>query len=479
MNFDSADAITIAAAVREGNVSAVDVTKAALARIATRNHQFNCFTTITAEAALADAARIDSEIAQGNNPGILAGVPFAVKNLFDIAGLTTLAGSKINADNPPATQDATAVAKLKQAGAVLLGALNMDEYAYGFVTENSHYGATHNPHDLQRVAGGSSGGSAAAVAGGLVPLTLGSDTNGSIRVPAALCGVFGLKPTYGRLSRAGVTLFSSSFDHIGCFARSVQDIAAVFDVLQGKDDRDPICTKRPPVKTLHVTSNEDISAIKIALAKSAVCGASRREGIAADYFTKGAQAEALAAVQKVAEALDVTEYVSIPEVHRARAAAFVITATEGANLHLDKLQRRPEDFDPATRDRFLAGALIPSSWYLQAQRFRRWYRDRVREVFQNVDIILAPTTPISAPLIGQETMILDGEEILIRPHLGLFTQPLSFIGLPVLSVPIQRPDALPLGVQLIAAPYNEALILQVAAVLEAKGIISAPVIFND
>ncbi|MBL1201206.1 MAG: AtzE family amidohydrolase [Nostoc sp. ZfuVER08] len=471
MNFDSADAMTIAAAVREGNVSAVDVTKAALARIAMRNHQLNCFTSITAEAALADAARIDSEIAQGNNPGVLAGVPFAVKNLFDIAGLTTLAGSKINADNPAATQDATAVAKLKQAGAVLLGALNMDEYAYGFVTENSHYGATHNPHDLLRVAGGSSGGSAAAVAGGLVPLTLGSDTNGSIRVPAALCGVFGFKPTYGRLSRAGVTLFSSSFDHIGCFARSVQDIATVFDVLQGKDHRDPICTKRPPVETLHVTSHLDISAIKIALAKSAV-------GIAGDYFTKGAEPEALAAVQQVADALDVTEYITIPEAHRARAAAFVITASEGANLHLDKLQRHPEDFDPATRDRFLAGALIPSSWYLQAQRFRKWYRDRLREVFQNVDIILAPTTPISAPLIGQQTMNLDGEEILIRPHLGLFTQPLSFIGLPVLSVPIQRPNALPLGVQLIAAPYNEALILQVAAVLEAKGIVSAPVIFN-
>jgi aspartyl-tRNA(Asn)/glutamyl-tRNA(Gln) amidotransferase subunit A len=471
MNFDSGDAMTIAAAVREGNVTAVDVTKAALARIAMRNHQLNCFTSITAEAALADAARIDSEIAQGNNPGVLAGVPFAVKNLFDIAGLTTLAGSKINADNPAATQDATAVAKLKQAGAVLLGALNMDEYAYGFVTENSHYGATHNPHDLLRVAGGSSGGSAAAVAGGLVPLTLGSDTNGSIRVPAALCGVFGFKPTYGRLSRAGVTLFSSSFDHIGCFARSVQDIATVFDVLQGKDHRDPICTKRPPVETLHVTSHLDISAIKIALAKSAV-------GIAGDYFTKGAEPEALAAVQQVADALDVTEYITIPEAHRARAAAFVITASEGANLHLDKLQRHPEDFDPATRDRFLAGALIPSSWYLQAQRFRKWYRDRLREVFQNVDIILAPTTPISAPLIGQQTMNLDGEEILIRPHLGLFTQPLSFIGLPVLSVPIQRPNALPLGVQLIAAPYNEALILQVASVLEAKGIVSAPVIFN-
>ncbi|BAY41013.1 amidase [Nostoc sp. NIES-2111] len=445
------DAVSIAKAIREGEVTAVEVTQATLARIAAQDGELNCFTAVTREAALADAASIDREIVAGNNPGLLAGVPFAVKNLFDVAGLTTLAGAKINVENPPATQDATAVAKLKQAGAVLVGTLNMDEYAYGFVTENSHYGATRNPHDLQRVAGGSSGGSAAAVAAGLVPFTLGSDTNGSIRVPAALCGVYGFKPTYGRLSRAGVALFSSSFDHIGPFARTVEDIGTIFDILQGEDDRDPICTQRPANPTLPQL-NQDISHIRIAIAD--------------DYFQKGATPEALAAVQQVADALNVTNYVNLPEAHRARAAAFVITASEGANLHLDNLKTRPQDFDPATRDRFLAGALIPNNWYIQAQRFRRWYRDRIREVFQNVDIILAPTTPISAPLIGQQTMVLDGEKILVRPHLGLFTQPLSFIGLPVLSVPIQRTKALPLGVQLIAAPYNEALILQVAAVLE-------------
>ncbi|BAY44610.1 amidase [Scytonema sp. HK-05] len=469
MNLEQADAVAIATAVQEGKVSAVEVAKAALQRIAARDNELNCFTTVTAETALADAEKIDGEIAQGKNPGSLAGVPFAVKNLFDIAGLTTLAGAKINAENPPATEDATAVARLKQAGAVLVGALNMDEYAYGFVTENSHYGASHNPHDLKRVAGGSSGGSSAAIAAGLVPLTLGSDTNGSIRVPAALCGVFGLKPTYGRLSRAGVALFSSSLDHIGPFARSVRDIATAFDVLQGEDERDPVCTKRPPVETQpgasvenQGASVENIDGIRIA--------------IAGDYFTKGASPEALEAVQRVADALDVTEYVTIPEAHRARAAAFVITACEGANLHFEKLRSRPQDFDPATRDRFLAGTLIPSNWYIQAQRFRRWYRDRVTEIFQKVDVILAPTTPISAPLIGQQTMVLDGQEILVRPHLGLFTQPLSFIGLPVLSVPIQRLNALPLGVQLIAAPYNEAVILRVASVLEAKGVVSAPVV---
>ena len=454
------DATQIAEVVRGQEVSAKSVIAATLARIAEENQTFNCFTTVIADTAMADASKIDEAIALGKDPGILAGVPFAVKNLFNIAGLTTLAGSKINAENPPAIKDATAVAKLKQAGAVLVGALNMDEYAYGFVTENSHYGATRNPHDTTRVAGGSSGGSAAAVAAGLVPLTLGSDTNGSIRVPASLCGIFGFKPTYGRLSRSGAVLFSSSFDHIGPFARSVRDIAAVFDILQGADESDRVCTKRPPQLCLPQL-NQGLEGLRIAVAEG--------------YFAKGAELEALEAVATIASALDVTKFVTIPEPHRARAAAFIITAAEGANLHMDSLRSRPFDFDPATRDRFLAGALIPATWYIQAQRFRQWYRDRVREIFNEVDIILAPTTPCFAPKIGQEKMTIGEEEVLVRPNLGLYTQPLSFIGLPVLSVPIHHPDRLPLGVQIIAAPYNEALILRVAAVLESQSIISAPV----
>jgi aspartyl-tRNA(Asn)/glutamyl-tRNA(Gln) amidotransferase subunit A len=455
------DATQIAEVVKGHEVSAKAIVAAALARIADKNQALNCFTAVLSDTAMAEAEKIDLAIASGKNPGPLAGVPFAVKNLFDIGGITTLAGSKINAEKPPAIADATAVARLKQAGAVLVGALNMDEYAYGFVTENAHYGATHNPHDLTRIAGGSSGGSAAAVAGGLVPLTLGSDTNGSIRVPAALCGIFGLKPTYGRLSRAGTVLFSSSFDCIGPFGRSVRDIATAFDILQGSDERDPVCTKRNPEPCLPQLS-QGIEGLRIA--------------IAGDYFTKGAYPEALEAVQQVARALNVTQYVTLPEPHRARAAAYIITAAEGANLHLDDLRSRPGDFDLATRDRFLAGALIAGDWYIQAQRFRQWFRDRVREVLQNVDIILAPTTPYPATPIGQQKIVVDGEEILVRPNLGLFTQPLSFIGLPIISVPIQRPNALPLGVQIIAAPYNEALILRVAAVLEAMGVVSAPVV---
>lgn len=457
MDLKQADAVATATAIRSGEITAKAVIGSTLERIATRNEAFNCFTAITADTALADAERIDNAIAQGENPGTLAGVPFAVKNLFDIAGLTTLAGSKINAENPPATKDATAVARLKQAGAVLVGALNMDEYAYGFVTENSHYGSTRNPHDPTRIAGGSSGGSAAAVAARLVPLTLGSDTNGSIRVPASLCGIFGLKPTYGRLSRAGAFLFSSSFDHIGPFARSVQDIATTFDILQGADASDPVCTTRPAEPCLPQL-DRGIEDLRIAVADG--------------YFAQGGEPEVFEAVAKVAGALDISASVTIPEPHRARAAAFIITASEGATLHLANLRSRPQDFDPATRDRFLAGALIPATWYIQSQRFRQWYRDRVREIFENVDIILAPTTPCVAPPLGQEKMVIAGEEVLVRPNLGLYTQPLSVIGLPVLSVPIHLPGYLPLGVQIIAAPYNEALILRVASVLEAQGIIS-------
>jgi len=460
MDLQQADAIATALAIRGGKISAKAVVSAALERINARNEAFNCFTEVITDTALAEAEQIDQAISQGENPGTLAGVPFAVKNLFDITGLTTLAGSKINAENPPATQDATAIIRLKQAGAVLVGALNMDEYAYGFVTENSHYGSTRNPHDSTRIAGGSSGGSAAAVAAGLVPITLGSDTNGSIRVPASLCGIFGLKPTYGRLSRAGAFLFASSFDHIGPFARSVRDIAATFDILQGADTNDPICTTRPPELCLPQLAR-GIEGLRIAVADG--------------YFAKGAEPEALEAVAKVARALDVSATVTIPEPHRARAAAYMITASEGANLHFMNLRSRPQDFDPATRDRFLAGTMIPATWYIQAQRFRQWYRARVREIFQDVDIILAPTTPCVAPPLGIEKMVIAGEEVLVRPNLGLYTQPLSFIGLPVVSVPIHLPGYLPLGVQIIAAPYNEALILRVAAFLEAQGIVSASV----
>jgi len=461
MTGPDAAALAIAADVRARRVSAREVTTAALARIAERDGRLRCFTHVRAEAALAEAMHIDARVAAGQDPGPLAGVPFAVKNLFDVEGLTTLAGSKIFAERPPAARDATAVAALRRAGAVLLGTLNMDEFAFGFTTENAHYGPTRNPHDPARVPGGSSGGSAAAVAAGLVPIALGSDTNGSIRVPAAFCGVFGLKPTYGRVSRAGAALFAASFDHVGPFARSVADLAAAFDAIQGADPADPVASEAPVVPASpHV--GRETEGLRLA--------------VATGHFARNATDAPLAAVARVAKALRVTKQVELPEPHRARAAAMVITASEGANLHLEDLRTRAKDFDPSTRDRFLAGALVPASVYAQAQRFRAWYRARVAELFRDVDVLLAPTTPWVAPLIGApRTVRLDGADVIVRAHTGVFTQPLSFIGLPVISVPVTAPDALPLGVQLIAAPFREAVLFRVAARLEADGVVAAPV----
>jgi AtzE family amidohydrolase len=341
---------------------------------------------------------------------------------------------------------------------VLIGALNMGEYAYDFTGENIHDGPSRNPHDLTRMTGGSSGGSGSAVAGGLVPLALGSDTNGSIRVPSSLCGIFGLKPTYGRLTRTNSFPFVASFDHLGPFARSTRDLALSYDAMQGPDAEDPVC----------IVSDVEPAAPQLARGIDDL-----RIAVAGGYFRKGASAEALAALDRVAKALGSRREVELPEAHRARAAAYVITATEGASLHLDRLRHRAHDFDPAVRDRLIAGAMVPAALVVKAQKFRRWYRQRVLELFEHCDAILAPATPCTAPQIGQQTFTLDGVELPVRPNMGLYTQPISFIGLPVVAVPVPL-SPMPIGVQIIAAPWREDLALRAAYALEASGVAVAP-----
>ncbi len=448
-------ALETAAAVRSGRITAAANTAAVFVSIRARNPTLNAFIDLTEARAMAEAQAVDAKLAAGVDPGPLAGVPFAVKNLFDVRGLPTLAGSKINRDLPPATADSPLISRLNAAGAVLVGTLNMDEYAYGFTTENTHYGPTRNPHDPERIAGGSSGGSAAAVAAGLVPLTLGSDTNGSIRVPSSLCGIFGLKPTYGRLTRAGSFPFVASLDHLGPFCRSTADLAASYDAMQGPDPHDPVCRDAPA---------EPVSA---QLARGA---GSLRIARAAGYFETGAENAVAAIVKGVCEKLDTTRTVEIPEAGRARAAAFVITASEGSQLHLPNLRTRADDFEPLIRDRLLANTMVPAAWYLQAQRFRRWYYREVMKLFQEVDVILAPATPRTATKIGQESMQINGVDMLSRPNMGLLTQPISFIGLPVAVVPVGMLEGMPVGMQIICAPWREDLCLRVASVLEKMGV---------
>ena len=445
----------IAAEVRAGRVTARAVAEATLSRIARLDGGINAFTAVTAERALAAADAVD----EGRMTGPLAGVPFAVKNLFDLEGLPTLAGSKIRRDAAPPPRDATLVRRLTAAGAVLVGALNMDEFAYGFVTENAHDGPVRNPHDPSRIAGGSSGGSAAAVAAGLVPLTLGSDTNGSIRIPASLCGVFGLKPTYGRLSRQGVFPFVESLDHVGPFARTAEDLAMAYDVLQGPDPAgDAECAR----------AAEPIADRLEALAETPL-----RVGVLGGWFQQGAFPEVLDALAAVAAALKAEDTVVLPGAAAARAAAFCLTAFEGGALHRDDLTARALDYDPAVRDRLLAGALVPEGVAKAASRFRTLFRDEVREAFGRYDVLLAPASVCPAPPIGQTTMEMGGQPVSVRKNLGAFTQPISYVGLPVVAAPVSRPGLLPIGVQLIAPPWREDLAFAAALRLQRAGVVAA------
>jgi 1-carboxybiuret hydrolase len=448
------DASGIAASVRSAGTSAVALAQETLARVRKTHGHVNAFTALTEERALAQARAVDEAVASGRDPGPLAGVPFAVKDLFDVQGLPTLAGSVINRDHPPAACDATVVARLQAAGAVLIGTTNMDEYAYGFSTENSHYGATRNPHDPSRVAGGSSGGSAAAVAAGLVPIALGTDTNGSIRVPASFCGIWGLKPTYGRLSRTGAFPFVASLDHVGSFARNVADLALTYDAMQGPDAADPACSERTP-QPVFTQIARGIDDLRIA--------------VAAGYFADHAEPAVVEQVLRAAAALGAPATVQIPYAEEGRAAAFVITAAEGGQLHLPNLRVRSADFEPLTVDRLTAGALIPAAWYLRAQRVRRWYYRSIMALFEEVDVVLAPATPRPAQRIGEETFSIRGKPMLARPNAGLLTQPISCIGLPVVAAPVGTVEGMPVGMQIIAAPWREDLCLRVARALERLG----------
>jgi AtzE family amidohydrolase len=435
--------LEIARAVRDRTRSARNVVQAALARIAEVDGSLLAFTAIFAERALARAAWIDAQIAADRDPGPLAGVPFAAKNLFDVAGVVTRAGAKATRNDPPATRDADLVAALEASGAILVGVTNMDEFAYGFVTENAHDGTTRNPHALDRIAGGSSGGSAAAVGADLGPLALGSDTNGSIRVPAALCGIFGIRPTLGTLSRRGAFPFCNSLDSVGPFARTATDLTAAYAALD---------TRFAPYAG-------NLRSLRIA----------RLGG----YFATGSTPEAQQAVERVCAALETTDEVTLAEAARAREAAFLITSAEAGELHADRLRTNAADFDPATRDRLTAGSLIPAAWYVRAQRFRSWFHGHINETFTRVDVLVAPATPYAATPVGQKTRMVESVEVEIRQHLGIFTQVLTLAGIPVVAVPVSEPGSLPLGVQLIGRAGSENVLLALAEDLERRGAVGA------
>ncbi|MFM9937665.1 MAG: AtzE family amidohydrolase [Novosphingobium sp.] len=423
----------IATAVRMGKVTAKAVAQRTLAAMAADQHV--AVTRVLGDRAMAEAAAVDAKVELGEDPGLLAGVPYAVKDLFDVAGLPTTAGSASRVNAPPAGSDAEAIRRLSAAGAVLCGKLNMDEFAYGFATINAAHGTTRNPHDPDRLAGGSSGGSAAAVAAGLVPFALGSDTNGSVRVPASLCGLYGLRPARGELPLAGTFPFAESFDEIGPFTASLDDLALVWGVLRGE------------------SVSETAAAPRLA----------RLGG----RFRENADPAQLSGIDAIAPGAPI---VVLPDIKRARSAAFVITAYEGGHLHREALATSAMAYDPAVRDRLIAGALLPEALYRRALAFRTEFLARLEALLADVDVLLAPSAPCTAPLIADPQILIDGEPSPARAELGIHTQPITFAALPVLAVPLRRPGALPLGLQLIGKPGGEGALLRLAAELEHQGI---------
>lgn len=450
--LDIADIVSL---VTTKQCSAETLVEFYLDRIATHDPALNAFTSVCAQRALAKAKALDEKIRTGASVGKLAGVPFAVKNLFDIKGEITLAGSLINQSHAPATDDAELIKRLEAEDAILLGALGMGEYAYDFTGENAHYGNCANPWDHSRMSGGSSSGSGSAVGGMLVPLSLGSDTNGSIRVPSSFCGLVGLKPTYGRLTRSGSFPFCDSLDHLGPIARSVNSLALSFDAMQGHDPADHACVNRPAVNTVAELS-KGTDGLRI-----------KRAG---GYFINAGFPQAMAAVEKICAALSVDDTVELTGAEQGRAAAYLITNVESSRLHLQRLQTQPHNFDHDTRDRFIAGAMLPAAWYTRALQVRHWYHRQALAVFQETDILIAPATPCVAPKMGEKVLTINGIDQPLRPNLGYFTQPISAIGLPSCVVPtIDDETHLPIGVQIIAAPWREDLCLRVAKTLENKG----------
>ncbi|NIK31334.1 aspartyl-tRNA(Asn)/glutamyl-tRNA(Gln) amidotransferase subunit A [Xanthomonas arboricola] len=412
-----------------------------LTRINQANDSLRAITRLLPARAAADAARVQAALAGGSEGGALAGVPFVVKDLFDVAGQVTTAGAVMRAQCAPASRDAAVVQRLSDAGAVLVGTANMDEFAYGFATVNAHYGTTANPHDHRHLAGGSSGGSAAAVAAGLVPFALGSDTNGSIRVPAALCGVYGLRPTHGALPLDGVFGFVDALDVVGPFASSIADLRRVHEVMLGQ-----------PLASCNAGS------LRIA----------RLGG----WFQRNLDPELDAGLGTLLTACNSTTVIELPEAERARAAAFVLTAAEGGHRHRAGLSTQAEQFDPATRDRLLAGLQLPASAVADAHRFAQWFGAAMQRLWDEVDVLIAPATPCVAPRIDQDTIQIDGQPVSARANLGIFTQPLGLAACPVLAAPLPRPGRLPLGVQLIAAPGREDRLFALAAQLERDGLLA-------
>lgn len=439
-----------ATAVFDRSVSPVDLTRACLDRIQAVEPIINAFIHVDADRALATATELEADAAHGEFRGPLHGVPLAVKDIFDVAGLPTTAASAILSGAEPAAEDSEAVRRLRDAGAIILGKLNLHEFAYGATGVDSHAGPARNPWDPERVTGGSSSGSGAAVAASECFAALGTDTGGSIRIPSSLCGTAGIKPTFGRVSRRGVFPLSWALDHVGPMARTVRDVSLVLQVIAGHDPSDPSTTDEP-VPDYPAELGTGIQGLRI--------------GVPDTFFFENLDPETDAAMRAaitVMESLGAeVSPISLPYIAEIPAALTAIMLPEALAVHRHWMRERPSDYSENVRYRLELGSMFNAVHYVEAQRFRemvtRAWRD---EVFGAVDLVVAPGTPTPAPMI---------EESDLSATMGLIrlTNPLNLLGVPVASVPCGFSSAgLPLGLQLAGRWWDEATVLRGAHAYE-------------
>jgi aspartyl-tRNA(Asn)/glutamyl-tRNA(Gln) amidotransferase subunit A len=433
-------------------VSPVEVVRAYLERIERFDRTLRAFITVTADAALDAATLAESRLVAGDEIGALHGVPVGLKDLFDTAEVRTTGGSRLLADRVPA-DDATVVKRLKSAGAIVIGKLNMHEFAYGPEGLNAHHGDARNPWggDEHRIAGGSSSGSGVAVAADLCPGATGSDTGGSIRIPASLCGITGLKPTYGRVSRAGVLPLAWTMDHVGPMARTALDCALMLGAVAGYDPADAT-TSVLPVPDYAAALTGNVKGLRVGVLRSFVDGAAP------------AVSDALAQVLRTFESLGAkVDDVALEHLVHVAPGSFAIVASEALAYHTTWLKARAAEYQPDVRERLMAGAFVTGADYVRAQQARALVRDEIDGVLARRDVLLAPATPITAPRVGERQIMIRGESVDVRSALIRFTRPFNFSGHPACSVPCGfSGEGLPVGMQIIGRPFDEATVLRVA-----------------
>ncbi len=450
-----ASAGTLSRLVQSKEVSPVDIIDAHLARIEATEPMLNSFITLLPEEARAAARRAEQEIQSGNYKGPLHGIPVALKDLFNTGGVRTTSGSRIF-DNFIPERDCTVAARFHQAGAILLGKLNMHQFAYGPTGENPDYGHMHNPWDLDLITGGSSGGSGSATAAGQCTITTGSDTGGSIRIPAALCGIVGLKPTYGLVSRYGLTPLSWSLDHPGPMVRTVEDAALSMNAIAGYDPKD-VASARVDIPDYTTALTGDVRGLRI--------------GVVKEYFEAPLDPEVDRSVRDAIGVLEslgavVTE-VSFPMFNDSQAISGAILMSEAAAYHRDLLASDGEKLYPPVRVRLEAGLFVSAADYLRAQQARSVFDRQARELLEQVDLLAGPTEPVTAPVLLAERVQAGEREVGTTGALTQYTRPYNLTGFPAISVPCGFSEAgLPMALQLAGRPFDELTVLRAAHAYE-------------